>query len=401
MWMAIEDTLEAAAVLGEAAHAGKCNLYARTWDLFKWFRMLATALPDRWKSQINLPDGYREDRRTQMGRAASAHIGQRVAMLIVQLLREAGMDADWGLMDARYSGLSEEQHGLQKWISQRRAVHLDPDQSALVWISSFQDDIAVLAVGMHAAETAERILLNTCAKFSVRLSQKPHAKHPFSTIIESLGARFDLTETRSISCRPTQGTVGKLFCAVRQLEGRAGLPMPVYDLQDFAGLLLFASRFTAHGRFHMNSVFAALATAQSPTLHGSHTMMTLAMIRDACVISNALLDEQLPPPMRDPAFMHPGRFIADADAAGADARGKRGYGFIVGFLYAHGVWPTDIADVFLRQELSIAPLELLALAALVNSGLEDDVFPTIDGVVRVLVRGDNDSACHAVNANAA
>lgn len=92
----IEANCEALDILSETQEATGLPLFGKTYDLTKWFRQLALADGELGKQVVHLDGGFRQDRRLQMGSAASAHNGQRVTFLLVGLLKEA---ADKGIKE--------------------------------------------------------------------------------------------------------------------------------------------------------------------------------------------------------------------------------------------------------------------------------------------------------------
>lgn len=93
-WASIEAIGEILAAFQTAARSAGLHTYARTYDMAKWFRQLAAALAEWWKALIFTDEGYRYDRRVQMGRTIAAHHGHRLALLIAEIIEERAEKED-------------------------------------------------------------------------------------------------------------------------------------------------------------------------------------------------------------------------------------------------------------------------------------------------------------------
>lgn len=91
-WVAIASNSEMIEIVASGARASGIPLLGRGYDLRKWFRQLPIATTELWKFVVHANGGFREDQRMQMGRAASAHSGQRTSFLIAHLLQTMAGD---------------------------------------------------------------------------------------------------------------------------------------------------------------------------------------------------------------------------------------------------------------------------------------------------------------------
>lgn len=79
----------------------------------KWFRQLAEAPAEYWKSLIFGEEGYRFDQHVQMGRTIAAHHGHRLALLISEIIDEMAYTEDWLIVRTpNRAMLDEQRHAL-------------------------------------------------------------------------------------------------------------------------------------------------------------------------------------------------------------------------------------------------------------------------------------------------
>lgn len=91
----VESLVESIAILATAASQTKQVVVGRTWDYSTWFRQLAGCQAESWKVQWFTRGGYRPDKRVQMGRASAAHNGQRLSLLIAEIIERTAEEEDW------------------------------------------------------------------------------------------------------------------------------------------------------------------------------------------------------------------------------------------------------------------------------------------------------------------
>lgn len=389
-WGSIERNSEALNVLASAAVASGAPLLGTTIDLEKWFRMHAVASNERWKTQTFFDGAYRTDRRLQMGRASSAHHGQRVTFLLVSLIQDRAISEPWGITAEAYED-QRTYSKLMEWRARRRVLFPDePMQSSLAHVSSFQDDITFFAVGLPAARAVERAARETLDAFSVRTSSKPAANMPFAPTFTTIGARYDLRNAASPKCLPSEETLAKLDRYISEWKGSAGRPLPLQHVQEGVGVLAFVARFVTRGARFCNEAYASLQA--EPHTARSTAVISHKAVADAERLLTLIRSGNCAPLISDPLAWYAGRQALACDASGSTECG--GWGTCALGYLGSGLWPESTRRALADGALSISVLELLCCGILLQQAHAAGL---LEGRRHIAIENDNASAVAAIN----
>lgn len=84
-WLSIERVCSSLHIIAGAASATGQTIEGRRRYYSQWFKIVAMAKPEQWKARAFSCDSFYIELRTQMGRVASAHLGQRTSYLIAAI----------------------------------------------------------------------------------------------------------------------------------------------------------------------------------------------------------------------------------------------------------------------------------------------------------------------------
>lgn len=91
-------------------------VYARIFDMSKWFQQLAAAPLEWWKAFIFTDEGYQYDRREQMGRTIGAHLRHKLESLIVEIIEERAESQYWsGVGHPNTHASNGKRHTPRRW----------------------------------------------------------------------------------------------------------------------------------------------------------------------------------------------------------------------------------------------------------------------------------------------
>jgi hypothetical protein len=347
----IEDNSEAVATIH--AMAAACGfegaVCGRTYDMSHWFRMIATAVPDRWRAQYRFDGKYYGDERTVMGGAASFDTGQAVTSIISRIVYKR--------LESEVEAFICAQHGaswrkLAQLVQQRRDAGLE---RPLPWFfDGFQDDIvSVLIDGL--GPLLDLRVGQILAEYGVELSRKPSATLPHAAQWEAIGALYVVTAA-GVEVRP-RAVVQERF-QTRARDFVAATSVSEEQLSSFAGLMEFIRRFV--DLQPAGAIYRPAAAARRrlvPLRLGDAAVKgEVARLLSALTVQGALA-----PAVDDPVFYAP-----PTDGFNGDASGY-GYGVTVHGWCCFGAWPDGLFGTIRHYKesrgvagVSISPLELIA-----------------------------------------
>lgn len=192
-WPSIEAIGEILVIFHEAARSANLHVYARTYNMAKCFRQLGAAPFELWKTVTYTEEGYRYDRRVQMGRTIAAHHGHRLSLLIGEIIEERAELEDWTGIFTLNTKLTENQrHALRRRIERcRDRLQEMRKNSRLFSVTPFQGDLVVLALGRRAAKITEQQIPTIMNELGIKLSENEEANKPFDRRFQALVAQFD------------------------------------------------------------------------------------------------------------------------------------------------------------------------------------------------------------------
>jgi len=273
-WTALESIALSIAILEPLARELDVPILGRTYDFSGWFRQMKMARTEGWKSNLMLNEGFHIDMRMQMGRAASAHSGQRLASLLAEILAQTAQEEQWG-----YDGFTEQQlQQIDSWKTQRRNIWSCSKQSRTIIFPVFQDDLTVLCLGQHVANEVHKKSTEILQYFEVDVSTKPEASKPFSSEFDSLGATFKLQPSGQWTCSPSRKSIEKFDEMLAEVQSWNDNLVELLRMQKIAGLFYFISKFVRNGRARCNEVFRLLSPI--PGLNRPYTRVTKRLIED-------------------------------------------------------------------------------------------------------------------------
>lgn len=372
-------------VLAGLARELKEPLLAWPLDFEDWFRQLAVSPEEYWKSQIMTTQGCRIDARMQMGRQSSAHHGQRLSMLLAEIVMAAADEEKWdeeGLDDVQKTTM-------ERWKKTR--LQLGPRQNRSIIIVPFQDDWTCYAIGRSVAGKARsRIREILERKYEVLISKKEEANRPPSTRFTSIGATYDTSNAENIKARPSDDVTAKLSEIIEKAKRAVGNLTKKQVVQEWAGLAQFIAGFVCDGRFLVNSLYSALAGSRH--LRGVKAPQDMVRIggevyRDLDELKSRISSIQGPDLIDENYVVDGGAEGITTDATAPTREDGRGWGAVVGKLFARGSWSEKVCKAIEEGRINIYELELIVMVAGLSIAARDGESPT--NRIRTVVRGDN------------
>lgn len=122
-----------------------------------------------------------------------------------------------------------------------------------------------------------------------------------------------------------------------------------------------------------------------------------AFARDAHKVLYRLAQDNYPTITDSPIFWHPRLQGARSETSASSVAQERGWGVTVMGIMTQGTWTPEMRQAIQDNLISTSPLELLG-AAIMLQYISDHSLWSDGGTARgIILRNDNDSACHAAN----
>lgn len=191
---------------------------------------------------------------------------------------------------------------------------------------------------------------------------------------------------------PSDEKIEKFRNEILTLSTKTGMLLPVHEVQSFVGLHEFMSRFLKDGRRYCNSRYRCLRIGVKTEL--PFGIIRKELIKDGTTVLRLVSERELPTIVRDPVFVHPGRYGANSDPSGSGVALERGWGATFQGSRAQGVCPAEVRGPIAAGYVFISALELLTVSICLHIG---EVQGAIPQNRRIVLRNDNESACMVGN----
>ena len=386
VWASCESFGEGFAIV--VAMADHCGLQARGAcdDMRKWFRQIPLMTEAQHRAIFYWRDRRLTDRMSQMGRFSAAHHGQEVSFAVAEYVFTQVHRA---CMEYLENTDCPKHQRLRELILRRPEPTLaldDPECTHYIvhkspfFMEDMQDDLGWVAASPELARVAWDVIASSLEYMGVELAQdKRDAYGEPQPMMTFMGGGFD-------------GRAGaKMFIAEAKKEKwlhvratwdgvQPGQLKPELMLLQTLGLAVFMCKFIVRGRRLLNRGFHCLAARAGRFKPISHGFLT-----DLDTFTRIVMQSEGVPPVVPSHWWWPGELGCNSDASRSDTEG--GWGFNVLNYWARGKFSASQLKL-----LDISTLELIAVAFMcVCIGLH---FP---GKRRVVIRCDNEAACHVIN----
>lgn len=196
------------------------KILGRVHDVSKYFRILALAKVDRWKTSIILAGQLVDETRVTMGHLPSPQTAQRLSFLIGRYLLQA-FDVEFPKILEGMSRLTQDI--VSVWVEwTRQAVRSIQNHIRPFLVQILQDGFTIPTITEEVATWLEVWVVKKLAEeLGIKLSQKKLANQPFAEVFSAIGATFD-TRVGQTKVSPNKPVIDKLRLMLVEWPRRKG-----------------------------------------------------------------------------------------------------------------------------------------------------------------------------------
>jgi len=166
------------------------------------------------------------------------------------------------------------------------------------------------------------------------------------------------------TCLPSGKSLEKFERVVKDTKTKRGKFVSLLKAQELAGIFYFISKFVPHGRSRCNAIFGLLSPTMIPR---QLCRITTKVIDDAeKLLHDIKYEEKWCSLTNSPFFYTQGLRSFTADAAGISENQISGWGVNARHKMSWKAWGVNMRKAWELKKISISPLELFAIAALVK-----------------------------------
>lgn len=389
-WTSIEEIALAAEVISECSKFCGVGTAMITYDLKSWFRQIPRHSLHQWMSQLACAGFAVMDTSLGMGQSDSADWGQRLSLIIVQILLYA-LDLEF---ETEFHDCKEPWYlKLQEYRRIRSLKFSDVKQARPYSLLPFQDDFP-LEIISPILEWADTSIRKNLRKLGIALSGK---EKPGEISGEAIGAFFSFVSDAE-GYGPLEEFKREFFELARKVIDR--LPMHIDEARSIVGKQEWLNHFKSDGGLFCRAAHADVKSCmQKSRYYLTPSEQWSKEMSWTCDNAQELVSR---PFTDNPRYLHGGVDVS-GDASTAD-----GWGIAMGPFFASGLWDAETLAAIARSsaiekeltgdQVSISPLELWVqgvLSFVIGSSFRH----ILDEAGQFVARCDNQSACVVVDTN--